>query len=148
MSHRSDGRAQFLTIKVQFIAALRDNLQSRFISTPMCSAFSCIFNPRGYPSSESQLNGYGDEEIKVLCDFYGAENHAVPPIINAARTVNQWPEFRAWMWHQFVKPGKVPHMREALRKVLTNDTLRAFSFNLYSLAEIALVLPVAVRTWC
>ncbi len=72
--------------RVVQISALSNTVEDQLKAELALSKFNVHFRVSSTQgvilSSESQLNGYGDEEIKVLCD-YGAENHAVPLIINS-----------------------------------------------------------------
>jgi hypothetical protein len=149
---RTDTDSQFQTVKGQYIAALRDNLNARFESTPLLKAFAKLFDPRCYPSSWDQCKVHGTDELKTLCDWFGKEKRCgdeetkimSPAMVDASKLETEWPDFREWFWSQFVKDQrKVPSMQEALFSVLQNDTLRSFNRNVCKLAEIALVLPVA-----
>ena len=94
-------------VAVPYIDTLLENINQRFSEDALSviTAMS-IFNPALLPSSEDPLlSSYGNEEIKLLANFYGKEacvEHngtcfTSPPILNADELITEWTLFRRAM---------------------------------------------------
>ena len=70
---------------------LISHLKSRFPAMGIIAAMSKIFNCHAYPEKLEDLVGYGNEELKVVLDFFG-EDHENP---------EEWKDFVSSRWDAF-----------------------------------------------
>ena len=70
---------------------LISHLKSRFPAMGIIAAMSKIFNCDAYPEKLEDLVGYGNEELKVVLDFFG-EDHENP---------EEWKDFVSSCWDEF-----------------------------------------------
>ena len=132
-----------------FVADLKNNISSRFVSQDVVSAFS-VFNPQKMPDvSSSHLASYGKDSIDVLMNHYGAEKpaHTIqgeefmkPPLI-ISEVHKEWKSFRCFL-------SKKPEvdMKAQLRELARNDMLVTMFPNLSALSNVCLSMPVATAS--
>ena len=118
-------------------------------STDFLSSMS-VFDPRHLPSSEERLHNYGEENIRILIDFYGIGQRAYfdgdeaffQPDIDPEYTEAEWKLFRRLIFRKYRDSSL-----QSLLSCLTgsNDISTAFP-NLAKLAAILEVLPVTTAT--
>ena len=120
-----------------------------------------IFNPALLPSSEDPLlSSYGNEDIKLLANFYGKEacvEHnercfTSPPILNADELITEWALFRRAMiikkkcLLRLKNLELAPSLQELFKEMNTSSTYSGIFPEMMKLLNIILNLPVGMAT--
>ena len=88
-------------VAIPYIDALVSNINSRFSDSAVnLLVSSSIFNPVSFPTGEAALPEFGNDELKVLLNFYGKEAQAEfggktytsPPLVDSEEILSEWRE--------------------------------------------------------
>ncbi|CAJ0836936.1 5108_t:CDS:10 [Entrophospora sp. SA101] len=119
------------------------SLKNRF---PDCSLYSAmrILDPREIPIEQKLLKRYGEEEIKVLIDFYGKQKYndfgvLYSPFIEEKIVLKEWKTVK-----NLLVEYKDYTFLEGWKKIRSINTNFQQSFpNITKLIEMALILPIS-----
>ena len=113
-------------VAIPYIDALVSNINSHFSDSAVnLLVSSSIFNPVSFPTDEAALPEFGNNELKVLLNFYGKEAQAefggktytAPPLIDGEEILSEWRVFKI----AFAKQKKALMKKNQLSKT-TNIT--------------------------
>ena len=101
-----------------FAKEMADNIEESLVINPVCRAFACL-DVRNFPNSEEALEKFGEDDLKVLTDWYGVARRGVfpderfedqisnvDPIVNPGETRNEYKTFKKIMKSEQVKSDK------------------------------------------
>ena len=103
-------------IACPYIDALVTNITRRFSDSAVALLTSAsIFNPSAFPTNESDFLGYGNNDLKVMLNFYGKEarvdygdqTYTFPPLIDSDGVLSEWRIFK----RAFAKEIQTLHTR-------------------------------------
>jgi hypothetical protein len=134
----------------QFVAeystAVINAIKNRFPESELYSSFS-IFDPKELPEDNRELNLYGNQEIKLLGDFYGETKYVngneFREIIDKEKLKQEWNEVKYYLWSYKNNNEEMDFIR-LWKHIL--DTDENFPLNYPTtilLVRIALLIPLS-----
>ena len=133
---------QFVT---EYSTAIINAIKNRFPESGLYSAFS-IFDPKELPGDISELNLYGNQEIRLLGDFYGETKYSngneFREIIDKEKLKQEWDEVKYYLWSY--KDNKEMNFIQLWKHIL--DTDEDFPLNYLTITlvvRIALLIPLS-----
>ncbi len=114
----------------KFCYAFVDHLGKRFPDLPLIKAFQ-LSDPQLIPSSEEEVETYGNDLISDLADHYH---------VDTCTAQQEWESLRSLMETQEFKDKQAKHI---LKSLSSTDTLIALYPILSRFAQVALTLPVS-----
>ena len=149
-------------VAIPYIDKLLDNIKQRFSDDALKIVVAMsIFNPALLPTAEDpQLSSYGNEELKVLANFYGKEasvehngtRFTSPPLLNSEDLQTEWKIFRRAMTlerdglMQSKELETIPSLQELLREMHSSSTYSGIFPEMMKLLNIMLTIPVGTAT--
>ena len=134
---------QFVT---EYSTAIINAIKNRFPESELYSLFS-IFDPKELPDDNSELDLYGNQEIKLLCDFYGETKYLngneFREIIDKEKLKQEWDEVKYYLW-SYKNNNEEMDFIQLWKHIL--DTDEDFSFNyptIILVVRIALLIPLS-----
>ena len=148
-------------VAILYIDAFVSNINSRFSDSAVnLLVSSSIFNPVSFPTDEAALPELGNNELKVLLNFYGKEAQAEfggktstsPPLVDSQEILSEWRVFKT----AFAKQNKAlmkknqlsrPPILQAIKMEMESCDGHADIFpEIIKLLNILLVLPVGTAS--
>ena len=133
---------QFVT---EYSTAIINAIKNRFPESELYSAFS-IFDPKELPGDISELDLYGNQEIRLLGDFYGETKYSngneFREIIDKEKLKQEWDKVKYYLWS--CKDNKEMDFIQLWKHIL--DTDENFPFNyptIVLVVRIALLIPLS-----
>jgi hAT family C-terminal dimerisation region len=134
---------QFVT---EYSTAIINAIKNRFPESELYSAFS-ILDPKELPSDNRELDLYGNQEIKMLSDFYGEDKcvngNEFGKIIDKEKLIQEWNEVKYYLW-SYKNNNEEMNFIQLWKHIL--DTDKDFSFNyptIILVVRIALLIPLS-----
>ena len=122
-------------IQVIYVQAIIDKLNDRFPHVELIHAFS-LFDPHALPSDEEDLTSYGEDKLDVLLSTFGDGPN---PTVDCDECMSEWECLRSLIHNQYSSMT----MRQMLRLLCTDKTLRDMFPQLTKLCTIAALIPVS-----
>ncbi len=147
-------------VAIPYVHSLLLNIKSRFTdkAVKIVTAMS-IFSPSLLPA-EAFLPSYGNEQIKILAEFYGKEaeveyaltTYTPPPLLDGDELLSEWKIFRrallvekkAIMEHK--EESVFPSMQEILDEMNKSHTYGGIFPETWKLLNITMALSVGTAT--
>ena len=148
-------------VAIPYIDALVSNINSRFSDSAVnLLVSSSIFNPVSFPTDEAALPEFGNNELKVLLNFYGKETQAEfggktytsPPLVDSEEILSEWRVFKRTFAKQkkaLMKKNqlsKPPTLQEIKMEMESCDGYADIFPEIIKLLNILLVLPVGTAS--
>ncbi|XP_006823533.1 zinc finger protein 862-like [Saccoglossus kowalevskii] len=135
-------RKFFESSRKHYLDNLISNLKDRFDNLGLLGAFK-IFVPNNLPPpSSDEYRTYGNQEIEILCEHYGAEkatdNKVFSPVIEASDLKDEWLDVKGILSSNF----RGMSFQTAWQQILCTNILSSYP-NTIILAKIALIVPVS-----
>jgi hypothetical protein len=122
-------------IQVVYVQAIIDKLNDRFPHVELIHAFS-LFDPQALPSDEEDITSYGQDKLDVLLSTFGeGPNHTV----DGDECTSEWECLKSLIHNQY----STMTMRQILRLLCTDKTLRDMFPQLTKLSTVAALIPVS-----
>ncbi len=122
-------------VQRMYIQAIVRHLTDRFPNVEIIDAFN-IFNPQSMPASEEERATYGQEKLQVLLRTFGEGPNAE---VDSVELNSEWEGMRRLIHTQYSSFT----LRQMLRLLCSNQTLRDMFPNLTKLSTIAALIPVS-----
>ncbi len=122
-------------VQRMYIQAIVRHLTDRFPNVEIIDAFN-IFNPQSMPASEEERATYGQEKLQVLLRTFGEGPNAE---VDSVELNSEWEGMRRLIHTQYSSFT----LRQMLRLLCSNQTLRDIFSNLTKLSTIAALIPVS-----
>ena len=148
-------------VAIPYIDALVSNINSRFSDSAVNLLISSsIFNPVSFPTDEVALPELGNNEFKVLLNFYGKEaqtefggkTYTSPPLVHSEEILSEWRVFKRAFAKQkkaLMKKkqlSKPPTLQEIKMEMESCDGYADIFLEIIKLLNILLVLPVGTAS--